>query len=108
MDITYISMAKGFVYLTCVMDIYSRKLLSSVISNTLDARFCVEAYEEAVTLYESPEIINTDQGSYSHLMRLSQQLLHQEQDSAWMETGLGQTTFSSCASGAHRSTKTSA
>ncbi len=63
MDITYIPMAKGFVYLTCVMDINSRKILSSVISNTLDARFCVEAYEEAVTLYGSPEIINTDQGS---------------------------------------------
>ena len=63
MDITYIPMAKGFVYLTCVMDIYSRKILSTVISNTLDASFCVEAYEEAVTLYGSPEIINTDQGS---------------------------------------------
>ena len=63
MDITYIPMAKGFVYLTCVMDIYSRKILSSVISNTLDASFCVEAYEEAVSLYGSPEIINTDQGS---------------------------------------------
>ena len=60
MDITYIPMAKGFVYLTCVMDIYSRKILSSVISNTLDAGFCVEAYEEAVSLYGSPEIINTD------------------------------------------------
>jgi putative transposase len=55
MDITYIPMAKGFIYLTCLMDIF--------ISNTLDARFCVEAYEEAVTLYGSPEIINTDQGS---------------------------------------------
>jgi len=63
MDITYIPMAKGFVYLTCVMDIYSRKILSSFISNTLDASFCVEAYEEAVSLYGSPEIINTDQGS---------------------------------------------
>ena len=63
MDITYIPMAKGFVYLTCVMDIYSRKILSIVISNTMVARFCVEAYEEAVTLYGSSEIINTDQGS---------------------------------------------
>jgi putative transposase len=63
MDITYIPMAKGFVYLTCVMDIYSRKILTSVISNTLDAGFCVEAYEEAVSLYGSPESINTDQGS---------------------------------------------
>ena len=63
MDITYIPMAKGFVYLTCVMDIYSRKILSSVISNTLDASFCVDAYTEAVRLYGAPEIINTDQGS---------------------------------------------
>ena len=62
MDITYIAMAKGFVYLTYVMDIYSRKILSSVISNTLDASFCVDAYIEAVRLYGAPEIINTDQG----------------------------------------------
>ena len=63
MDITYIPMAKGFVYLTCVIDIYSRKILSSVISNTLNASFCVDAYIEAVRLYGTPEIINTDQGS---------------------------------------------
>ena len=63
MDITYIPMAKGFVYLTCVMDIYSRKILSSVISNTLDASFCVEAYVEAVRLHGAPDILNTDQGS---------------------------------------------
>ena len=56
-------MAKGFVTLACVMDIYSRKILSSVISNTLDASFCVEAYTEAVRKYGSPDIINTDQGS---------------------------------------------
>jgi putative transposase len=63
MDITYIPMAKGFMYLTCMMDIYSRKILSSVISNTLDARFYVESYTEAVRKYGSPDIINTDQGS---------------------------------------------
>ena len=63
MDITYIPMAKGFVYLTCVMDNYSRKILSSVISNTLDNSFCVDASIEAVRLYGAPEIINTDQGS---------------------------------------------
>ena len=56
-------MAKGFVYLTCVMDNYSRKILSSVISNTLDKSFCVDASIEAVRLYGAPEIINTDQGS---------------------------------------------
>ncbi len=63
MDITYIPMAKGFVYLRCVMDFYSRKILSSVLSNTLDASLCVEVYTEAVRLYGAPEIINTDQGS---------------------------------------------
>ncbi len=62
MDNTYIPMAKGFMYLTCVMDIYSRKILSSVISNTLDASFCVEADVEAVRLHGAPGIINTDQG----------------------------------------------
>ena len=50
-------------YLTCVMDNYSRKILSSVISNTLDKSFCVDASIEAVRLYGAPEIINTDQGS---------------------------------------------
>ena len=63
MDITYIPMPKGFVYLTCIMDIYNRKILSSVISNTLDESFCVDAYIEAVRLYGAPEIINTNQGS---------------------------------------------
>ena len=63
MDITYIPMAKGFLYLAGVMDIYSRKILSSVISNTLDASFCVEAYNEALRLHGAPGITNTDQGS---------------------------------------------
>jgi putative transposase len=76
MDITYNPMAQCFVFLTCVMDVYSRNILSSVISNTLDARFCVEAYEEAVSLYGSPEIMNTIRGRSLHPLRLSQQLLN--------------------------------
>jgi putative transposase len=63
MDITYIPMAKGVVYLRCVMDIYSRKILSSGILNTLDASFCIEAYVEAVRLHGAPDISNTDQDS---------------------------------------------
>jgi putative transposase len=63
MDITYVPMAKGFVFFACVMDIYSRKILPSIISNTLDSSFCVEAYVEAVRLHGVPGIINTDQGS---------------------------------------------
>lgn len=61
-DITYIPMKKGFVYLTVVMDWYSRYVLSWGISITLDAAFCVEALEDALTI-GVPEIFNTDQGS---------------------------------------------
>jgi putative transposase len=62
-DITYIPMAKGFVYLVAVMDWYSRKVLSWRLSNTMDSDFCVDALEEAISRYGSPEIFNTDQGA---------------------------------------------
>jgi putative transposase len=56
-------MAKGFCYLVAVMDLASRKVLSFRLSNTLDASFCIEALEEAIRTYGTPEIFNTDQGS---------------------------------------------
>ena len=56
-------MAKGFGVLACVMDIYNRKSLSSVLPNTRDASFCVDATKQAVRLYGVRRIINTDQGS---------------------------------------------
>ena len=62
-DITYIPMARGFVYLIAVIDWYSRKILSWRISNSLTPDFCVEALEEALARYGKPEIFNTDQGS---------------------------------------------
>lgn len=62
-DITYIPMARGFMYLVAVMDWYSRKVLSFRLSNTLDTDFCLEAVEEALRLYGPPEIFNTDQGA---------------------------------------------
>ena len=62
-DITYIPMSRGFVYLVCVVDWYSRKALSFRVSNTMDTEFCVEALEDALHRYEAPEIFNTDQGS---------------------------------------------
>ena len=62
-DITYIPMAKGFLYLVAVIDWYSRKVLSYRLSNTMDTGFCVEALEEAISVYGAPEIFNTDQGS---------------------------------------------
>jgi putative transposase len=62
-DITYIPMARGFMYLVAVMDWYSRKVLSWRLSNTMEADFCVEALEEAIERYGCPEIFNTDQGA---------------------------------------------
>lgn len=63
MDITYIPMAKGFVYLAVVLDWFSRRVLSWRLSITMDAGFCVEALEEALASHGKPEIFNTDQGS---------------------------------------------
>ena len=63
MDITYIPMACGFVYLVAVMDWHSRKVLAHRVSITMEADFCVEALQEAVARYGVPEIMNTDQGS---------------------------------------------
>ena len=62
-DITYIPMAKGFLYLVAIMDWASRKLLAWRLSNTMEAAFCVEALEDALGRYGGPEIFNTDQGS---------------------------------------------
>jgi len=61
-DITYIPMAKGFVYLVAVMDWFSRRVLSWRLSITMETDFCVEALREATELYGQPEIFNTDQG----------------------------------------------
>ncbi len=62
-DITYLSMAKGFAFLAVILDWYSRKVLSWRVSNTMDNSFCLEALEEAIARYRTPEIFNTDQGS---------------------------------------------
>ena len=63
MDITYIPMARGFVYLTAVVDWFSRRVLSWRVSITMEVAFCLEAVEEALSRYARPEIFNTDQGS---------------------------------------------
>ncbi len=62
-DITYIPMAKGFVYLVAIMDWASRKVLAWRTSNTLTTDFCIEALNEALAKYGTPEIFNTDQGA---------------------------------------------
>ena len=62
-DITYIPMRRGFLYLVAVMDWATRKVLSWRLSNTMEADFCIEALQEALSRYGAPEIFNTDQGS---------------------------------------------
>ena len=62
-DITYLPMARGFVYLCAIMDWASRKVLAWRVSATLTADFCVAALEEAIDRFGAPEIFNTDQGS---------------------------------------------
>ena len=60
MDLTYIPMARGFVYLCAVVDWFSRKVLSWRLSITMEAAFCIEAVEEALARYGKPDIFNTD------------------------------------------------
>ena len=62
-DITYIPMRRGFLYLVAIMDWYSRKVLSWRLSNSMEADFCVEALKEAIAWHGTPEIMNSDQGS---------------------------------------------
>ena len=63
MDITYIPMARGFVYLAAVVDWFSRRVLAWRVSITMEVDFCLEAVEEALARHGKPTIFNTDQGS---------------------------------------------
>ena len=63
MDITYIPMARGFVYLAAVVDWFSRRVLAWRLSITMEVGFCLDAVEEALAKHGGPEIFNTDQGS---------------------------------------------
>ena len=62
-DITYIPMKRGSMYLVAIMDWHSRKVMSWRLSNTLDADFCTEALDDALSRFDKPEIFNTDQGA---------------------------------------------
>ena len=62
-DITYIPMKKGFMYLVAIIDLYSRKVLSWSLSNTLEVNFCTNVLQEALNKYGKPDIFNSDQGS---------------------------------------------
>ncbi|WP_414713820.1 IS3 family transposase [Sphingomonas sp.] len=76
-DITYIPMARGFVYLIAIVDWFSRRVLSWRLSITLETDFCIEALEEALTRFGAPEIFNTDQGSQFTSMAFTA-VLHRE------------------------------
>lgn len=62
-DITYIALPHGFVYLCAIIDLYSRKILSWKLSNTMDVYFCIECLEKSIEVYGVPSICNSDQGS---------------------------------------------
>ena len=63
MDITYVPMEKGFMYLVAIIDLYSRYIANWSVSNSMDAQWCKQVVEEAIQQHGKPEIINTDQGS---------------------------------------------
>ena len=71
-DITYVPMARGFVYLVAIVDWFSRRVLAWRLSITLTTDFCIEALEEALARFGKPDIFNTDQGSQGGLNRSSQ------------------------------------
>jgi putative transposase len=75
MDITYVPIRGGFIYLCAVIDWYSRAVLAWELSNTLDAGFCVRAVRRAMARYGTPEIFNTDQGCQFTSAEFTQPLL---------------------------------
>ena len=77
-DISYIPMAKGFVYLVAIVDWFSRKVLAWRVSISMEADFCVEALEEALARFGKPEIFNTDQGSQFTSVAFTGVLLREE------------------------------
>jgi putative transposase len=77
-DISYIPMAKGFVYLVAIVDWFSRKVLAWRVSITMEADFCVAALEEALARFGKPEIFNTDQGSQFTSLAFTSVLLREK------------------------------
>ena len=98
-DITYVPMARGFLYLVAVMDWVSRYVLAWRLSNLLDASFCIEALEEALN-QGPPEIFNTDQGSQFTDDDFTSVLRAMASPSAWTVAAASATTSSSNGSGA--------
>jgi putative transposase len=91
MDITYVPLARSFVYLAAVVDWFSRKILAWKLSITLDTAFCIEAVEEALQNYGRPQIFNTDQGSqftsvaFTGLLRRHEIAISMDGRGAWRD-----------------------
>ncbi len=98
-DITYIPMAKGFVYLVAVMDWFSRRVLAWRVSISLDATFCIEALREALDRHGQPDIFNTDQGVQFTSADFLAELEAVVFGSAWTARGAISTTSSSSGCG---------
>ena len=105
MDITYIPMARGFVYLAAVVDWFSRRVLAWQVSITLEVDFCFDALEEALARHGRPEIFNTDQGSQFTSPAFTGLLLKNASRSAWTAAVPGATTSSSSGCGARSNTR---
>src|SRR5882757_723400 len=91
MDITYIPMARGFVYLAVVLDWFSRRVLSWRVSITMEAAFCVETLEDALATHDKPDIFNTDQGSqftceaFTHVLHKHAVKISMDGKGAWRD-----------------------
>jgi putative transposase len=77
-DISYLPLGKSSLYLVAILDWHSRKMLSYRISNTMDQHFCLEALEEALRIYDKPEIFNSDQGSQFTSQAFTGRLLQED------------------------------
>jgi len=106
-DITYIPFKKGFLYLVAIMDWHSRKVLTWRVSNTMTSDFCVAALHEALSLYGSPSIFNTDQGSQFTSEAFTRVLLDAGVRVSMDGVDEPSTTCSSSACGARSNTTTS-
>ena len=105
MDITYIPMERGFVYLAVVLDWFGRRVLSWRVSITMEAAFCVETLEDALARHGKPDVFNTDQGSQFTSSVFTGVLPTTALRSAWMARALGATTCSSSGCGAASNTR---
>ena len=82
-DITYIPMSKGFVYLTVIMDWYSRRILSWRLSNSLDSSFCVDALEEALYHYDKLEMFNSE--TFTDVLKANEISISMDGKGAWRD-----------------------